>query len=546
MAKRQNNQQTPQVVFQPRVYKGMQKGIGILVNAIRPTLGPIHRVVAIEKEAKIGKPELLDNGATIARRIIQLQNREEDMGAMYVRNILWRMHETVGDGTATAAVMFQTIYDEGMRYIVAGGDAMRLRRHLEEASETILGELAGMVTPLQGKEHIAKVAETICYDPPLAKMLGEIFDIIGEYGRLEIRAGRSRELEREYIEGMYWNGGIFSRKMFQEPTQEKVQMQNAPVLISDLEIKEPHELLPALDTAARAGFKTLLLIASSISEQALAILLTKPNRERIHVVATKPPAYDTVTRNEALEDLAILTGGKVFFKAAGDTLNAVRIEDFGQTRRAWVDTANFGIIGGKGDPRQLRHHIARLRAGLTRVEEPKDRTRLQERIGKLIGGSAALFVGAHTPPAVEERKELAKRTADALRGAIRDGVLPGGGTALLACQQAIQKKMNAATNTDERAACNIMLQALEAPTRTLLNNAGFNVEKELNQISLAGSGYGFDVIRGQVADMAHAGIYDAASVIGAAVSSAVHGAALALTIDVLVHRKSPPEAHHTT
>ena len=546
MTKHDQEWQTPGVVFQPRVYQGVQKGINTIVNAIRPTLGPIHRMVAIEKLSKVERPELLDEGAVIARRIIQLPNREEDMGAMFFRQALWKMYETVGDGTATAAVMFQVIYNKGLRCIVAGGNAMRLRQYLDEASQVILNELKDLVTHLQGKEHLARLAETICYDPSLAKMLGEIFDNIGEYGRLEIRSGRSRELERDYIEGMYWDGGLFSRAMMQDAALGKAQLENASVLISDLEIKEPQALLPVLDLAVRADFKTLLLVASSISERAISVFLTKPNCEKIQVVAVKAPAFDTITRSEALEDLALLTGGRAFLQAAGDTLNSVRVEDLGQARRAWADSSNFGIIGGKGNPRQLRQHIARLRAGLPKVEDAKDRKRLQERIGKLIGGSAILWVGDNSPLAVETRKALAERTSEAMRGAIRDGVLPGGGIALLACQPAIRNKMRSAKDADERAAYNILLKALEAPFQTILANAGFDPEKVLGQITLAGSRFGFDVVRGRVADMAQSGIYDAASVVKAAVFSAIHGATLALTIDVLVHRKDPPSAHHTT
>ena len=205
------------------------------------------RFVVNEKQSKVGRPEFLDDGAVIARRIIQLQNREEDMGAMYLRQVLWSLHEKVGDGTTTAAVMFQTIYNEGIRYIVAGGNAMQLRQHLEEASKAILDGLESQVIHLQGKEQFAKLAETICYDPPLAKMLGEIFDTVGEYGRLDIHSGRSRELEREYVEGMFWDTGVFSREMIPDQVVGKVQMENAAILCTDLEIKEPQDVFSFLE-----------------------------------------------------------------------------------------------------------------------------------------------------------------------------------------------------------------------------------------------------------------------------------------------------------
>ena len=533
--------QTPGVVFQPRTCQGMQRGIEKLVGAIRPTLGPLHGTVVIAKESKVGRPEMLDSGAVIARRIIQLADRDEDMGAMYLRQVLWNLHEKVGDGTATAAILFQTIYAGGLRYRAAGGDTTRLRHHLEAAQAEIEAELDKQVTHLEGKEALAHLAQTICYDPPLAKILGEIFDIVGEYGQLDIRPGRSRELEREYGEGMYWDGGVVSRAMFSEPVQRRAQLENAFVLCTDLEVKEAQDLAPVLEMAVGAGCENLLLVAASVSERALAVL--QANRQKIKVVAVKAPALDAITRSEALGDLALLTGGRAFFKAAGDTLSSVVRADLGQARRAWADMDNFGIVGGKGDPRRLRRHIAQLRAGIAGVDDPPTRKRLQTRVGKLLGGSAVLWVGANTPLDLEARKALAERTAEAMRGAIRGGVVPGGGAALLACRPMLQRKKRAAEDVDERMAYHILLAAVEAPVRALLENAGFKPDNVLAQMDAR---LGFDVLRRQVVDMAQAGLYDAASVVKAALFSAIHGAALALTVDVLVHQSKPPAVYHTT
>lgn len=538
--------QTPGVVFQPSVYEGLRVGIDTIVNAIRPTLGPFHGNVVIEKESKVGRPEILDDGAIIARRIIKLANREEDMGAMYLRHMLWKMHEKVGDGTATAAVIFHTIYNEGLRYILAGGNVMQLRACLEETSEILLKELEGMSIHLHGKEQFSRMAETICYDPALANMLGEIFDVIGEDGRLEIRPGRSRELEREYIEGMYWDGGVFSREMIHDLNTGMGRFENAAILISDLEIKNPHDMVSFMELVIRSGYKSLLLVASVISDQALSVILA--NRGKIEVIATKAPAMDIVTRKEALEDLALLTGGRALFHQAGETLNSVHIADLGQARRVWATSLSFGIVGGKGDARALRQHIAKLRARLNSkdVNGFADYKYLQTRLGRLMGGTATLQVGDATPLAIEARTALAERTASAMRGAIREGVLPGGGIAFLGCQQILRKKLKAAENLDEQAAYKILLKAFEMPIRVLLENAGYESEKILHQITLAGPGYGFDLKQAQVVKIDQFGIYDAASVVKAAMFGAIHGASLALTIDVLIHRRNPPDGHTTT
>lgn len=546
MAREKAERQTPGVVFQPRTSQGIQRGIDKLVAAIRPTLGPVHRNVAIEKESKVRKPELLDDGAVIARRIIQLPDRDEDMGAMYLRQLLWKLHETAGDGTATAALIFHTIYKEGLKYIASGGNAMRLRANLGKTTPFILNELESMTFTLEGKERLARLAETICYEPELARMLGEIFDIVGEFGQLEIRAGQGRAMEREYIEGMYWHGLIFSREMLPDPLVGRAQLEDTAILASDLEIKDPAVVLHILETAIGAGVKSLLLVASTISEQALSILLMKPNREKVRVVAVKAPGLSSDDHREGLEDLTMLTGGRPFFQATDEGLQTLKASDFGFARRAWADQEYFGIAGGKGDPRQLRQHIATLRTAFAKCDDPQNRKRLQERIGKLLGGSAVLWIGHPSPITVQVRKELAERTAQAMRGALRSGVLPGGGLALLACKSFLLEKYHQAQDLDERAAYRILARAVEAPIRALLENAGEEPVEVLAQIAAAGWGCGYDVVQRKIVNMAEAGIVDSAAVIREAAYRAIHGAALALTVDVLIHRADPPAAYHTT
>jgi len=539
-------EQTPGVVFQPQTHQGMQRGIEKIVSAVRPTLGPLHRTVIIEKESKVGRPELHDDGAVIARRIIQLPERDEDMGAMYLRQLLWALHEAVGDGSATAAVIFERIYKEGQLYLTSGGNAMRLRENLEKGIPLIIQELERMTFLLEGKEALAKLAETICYDPELARMLGEIFDVIGEFGCLEIQPGRGRTLEREYVEGMYWNGAILSRAMIPDPVVGRAKLEDAAILMTDIEISDPQAMQHVLETAVQAGIKSLLVVARTIAEQTMALLLMKQNQEKIRVVAAKSPGLSADDQREGLEDLAKLTGGRPFFTAAGDTLSNLQASDFGFARRAWADSDHFGISGGKGDPRQLRLHIATLRAAFTNCSDPQLRKRLRERIGKILGGSAELFIGDPSPFAAQMRKALAERTAEAMRGAMRNGVLPGGGVALLACKKVFLEKFHQARDTDERAAYRILAAACEAPLFTLLENSGENPFERLPQISAAEPGYGYDVVQHRFVNMAEAGIVDSAAVVREAAYRAIQGAALALTVDVLIHRANPPKEYFRT
>jgi chaperonin GroEL len=535
--------QTPKIVFQPEVYRGMQRGIDQMVEAIRPTLGPLPRFGALDRAADRRTPELLDNGATIARRILELPDRDADAGAMFLRHVLWQVHEKVGDGTATAAVLLQSVYTQGVRYLVSGGNAMLLRRHLEEGMRVILNELIGMTTPVEGRQALAQVAESICYDPALAKLLGEIFDTIGEYGQLDIRSGRSRELEREYVEGMYWDGGLLCREMVTDHAKLRTEMHNAAILISDLALEDPGQLLPVLEMASGAGIRALLIIATQLSSGVTALLLSASREpERFQVIATKTPGMTSTDQAMVMEDLAILTGGRPLLKVAGHTLNGVRLEDLGRARRVWADRTYAGIVGSRGDPRALRAHVAGLRSAFERATDQDLRQKLQGRIGRLMGGSATLWIGGTTEGQIQARRELAERTAGALRGVVREGMLPGGGVSLLACHQPLRERLDCSAGADERAAYQILIKAMEAPIRAILVNAGYDAGEVMAKVRLAGNGHGFDVRSREVVDMAQAGIWDAAAVLKTAVHSAVSGAALALTTDVLVHHKKPQQA----
>jgi chaperonin GroEL len=534
--------QTPKVVFQPEVYLGMQRGINQVVDAIRPTLGPCPRLVAIESTIRRDKtPELLDSGGLIARRVIQIQDRDADVGAMYIRHMLWQLHEKLGDGTATAAVIFQSIFNRGVRYIAAGGNAMLLRIHLERAAQAVLDELDRMTVHLRGKENLAHLAETLCYDPALARILGEVFDTIGEYGRLEIRPGRGRELEHEYIDGMYWDGGWLSRLMVTDQQRFRAQLEDASVLISDLEIDALDELISLLEVCVSAGVRSLLLIANKITDRALSVLLSETNRGKVLVLAVKTPGKTSDEQLAALEDLSALTGGFPLLKVTGASVKSVKSEQLGWARRVWADQDYFGVTGGKGDPGRLRQHIACLRELFAHEEDEGRRNQLQERIGKLMGGCAVLWVGDTTPLAVIARQASAERTAKAMRGAMREGVVPGGGVACLACSQSLQSGLGQTSDFDQRLAYQILIEALEEPMRTLLHNAGYDSSEMMAKTLQAGAGYGFDLSQGRIVDMLQAGICDSVAVVKAAVCGAVHAAALALTTDVLVHRRNPQE-----
>ncbi len=531
------------VVFQPDAYRHFQRGVNQIADAVRPTLGPHARTVA--NFNNYDKTELLDQGGVIARRIVELPDGNEDMGAMYLRHMLWKLHEEHGDGTATAAVLFQAIYNGGIRYMAAGGNAMRLRTHLEAGMRVVLDTIDELKMPIEGETALANVAQTISHDVELSKMLGEVFDVIGEHGALDIRKGRTRGIQREYVEGSHWYGGIVSREMYAEQGEKSIEFQDTAIFISDLEFKEPADAAPPVRAALQAGKRSLILLGANFSDRVIGFLLTNTDKEKFRILAVETPGLQVEDRAVAMQDLALLTGGAPFIKEMGQAITNVRPEHLGIARVAWANRFNFGVRGGKGDPRALRRHIKALQQGYKNSDDPDVREKLQKRIGKLMGGSATLRVGAHTEEDMQARKRLAETTANALRGAVADGIVPGGGVTFLHCAQALREALDSIPpdEDEKRAAYRILMRAMEEPLRALAQNSGFDPGTVMANIFAqneeTGVIWGYDLRNEQVVDVIEAGIVDVSTVIDAVVQGAIRSSALALTVDALVHVRTP-------
>ncbi len=538
MTRSQPRMQVPGVKYSPAIQRGFQRGIEQLVRAISPTLGPRPRHVVHQTMFQGRMPEFLDDGATIARRIVSLPDRVEDAGAMLLREMLWNVHEAAGDGTATAAVLFRSIYNQGLTYVEAGGDAMGLRRHLEAIARRLPAEIDRVKLPLLGQEGLRGFAEGLCHDPDLAQVIAEAFDLLGPEGRLDIRPDRGRALRLELFDGVYWDSGLVARDAA-SGGPGKLTLFNPAILLTDLDIKEPDELIPTLDLACQAGVRDLVLVAHSISEKALSVIQLPANRQRLQVAAVRAPA-NYAAQPDILADMAQLVGGRPLLAALGDRLEAVRPENLGGARRAWAEKEYLGIEAGKGDPRALRRHIAALRRALAVTQVPDERNRLQQRLSHLIYGSGVLWVGANTPLALEARQATAQRTVAATRSALREGVVPGGGLALWHLKPGLQAGLSEAQSTEERLAYKLLLKAVETPARVLLANSGYEPERILAGLCHLPAGHGFDVTSGDFKDLTSAGIVDSAAVVKAALHYAIHSAALALTVDVLIQRANPP------
>lgn len=532
----------PAVVLQPQTYNDIKRGVDVIAEAVRPTLGPLPRLVALERLNRAEAPEFLDDGATIARRIIQITPRGSDVGAMLLRHAMWRMYQEAGDGSTTMAVMYQAILGEGIRHVVQFGcNAMLLRAGLEKGLKVVQETLQQDALPLIGKENIARFARGLVQEnDELANMLGEIFDIVGPDGLIVVEKGNRLGLEREYIEGTYWHlSGWFSRLFVTDPAEKRATFEDAAILISDLSIQEPAQLIPVLDQCVKAGVRRLVIIAKEISDSAIGLLVKNNQAKTIETMAVRTPRVLEMDRVASMEDIAVLTGGRIFYSAAYPDFRDFQVSDLGFARRAWATESLFGIFGGKGDPRRIRQHILNIRGLLKVVTDAHEKEKLRERLGRLTGGTAILRVGGATDTETEALKTTALRAVTTLRHAISGGVVPGGGTALVNAQRGLENLP--AANRDEASAYKILSRALEEPMRAIARNAGYQPDVILEKVKSSPPGYGFDARSGRIVDMRQIGVLDAALVLKKALEVAVTGAALALTTDVIVHHRKPQE-----
>lgn len=534
----------PAIVMQPHVHPAIMRGVDAVVNAIRPTLGPLPRHVVMERTRRIDVPEFLDDAATIARRIIAINPRTDDVGAMLIRHALWQMRKEAGDGCATMALLYQTLLREGIRYVAQDCNPMLLRASLERGRDAIIDWLRAHAQPLTGREAITGVAQSMCQgDVALSEMLGEIFDIVGPDGLIVVEGWEKTGLEREYVQGTYWKlSGWLSRLFVSDLATKQVAFDDAALFISDFDIKDPTVLVPVLERCIQAKVKRLVIVAADMSDAAIGLLVSNHRAHAIEVFAVRTPKVQEMDRVAVIEDIAILTGGKPYYKAAYPTLDDFRVEDLGHARRVWATYDLFGIFGGKGDGRQIRKRMSELRTALRQAESDYVRNDLQSRLGRLHGGTVILRMGAIHETEREARKATAERAIIALRQALIGGVVAGGGLALLQAQAALNRLP--ICTPEDRAARTMLQRALQAPLGTIAANAGYESDAVLAQVQSPANemGQGFDARTGQLVGMPEAGILDSALVLQKALEIAVSGAVMALTTDAIVHHRNPTES----
>lgn len=529
------------LVFQPQARQALKRGIDAMAAAVLPTLGPNARHVAMEHAVRTHSPELLTDGGTIARRLLQLPDPSADVGAMLLRETLWRQKTAYGDGSATTAALYQTVFEEGCRFIAAGGNAALLRKHLERGMKIILQDLAKQVRMIDKPLEIERLAASISGDPHIAKCLADIFEVLGPHQPIEVRAG-GRELRHDFFLGSYWDAKIPSTTVFEGRRGTRLNLENTAWIISDLDLDDLTALVKLAADVYQNGFSSLVILAKSFSEPIIAAQAANSRMQDFTLIYLQPTGL-VDEQDAALEDLALITGGQVLRQAAGHRLDRAPAESWGQSELAWLDAGRFGILAAQGRVAAIQREIARLEGRFAQSDDERQAMICRTRIGRLRGGSAVIFCGGSAESEIRYQQALIERTVAAVRSALLEGCLPGGAVALLACQPRLQAYYESSRDPHERAAGQILMKAIAAPCKQLLVNAGHESPSLIiHELQTRRNGTGYDVQTSQFVEMAQKGAVDSAAAVMAALRHAISGAALALTVDVILHRPSPPLA----
>ena len=515
------------------------RGIDQMTGLVRPTLGPLPRTVAVARIVGDRPPEILDNAALIARRTLQLADPFENMGGMLVRHLMWRVFEQVGDGGATAAVLAQAMLHAGARGIAAGANPVFVRRGMQIGLAAAVAALRAQVRRIDEPDEIARTVAGSLHDPSLAEMIGEVVDAVGADGGIMVEDAQGTATTHEYLDGVRWNEGFVSSFLLKRDEATSTRLLNPRILVTDYVLDRAEHLVPALEACVAAGERNVLVIAPEVRDAAIGLLVA--NRERgvlEGAVAVKAPSFGA-QRAAILDDIAVITGGHCVSQERGERLAHVRIEDLGRARHVWATRLAFGILGGQGDKAAIRERIALAKAELRAFSDADEYTTnlIKERIGKLAGIAAVIRVGAPTSAEQEERKLRVEAAVKTARSALADGVVPGGGAALLACVPALANL--APSDLDESFGVLALAHALAEPMRTILHNAGLEAEP-LVAHARACPGRTFDAVQQQWVDPWSAGLVDPLSITLAALETSASTAMTALTAEVLVHRKQPP------
>ncbi len=522
-----------QLVFDEAARRSLKKGVDRLADAVKVTIGPKGRNVVLDK--KYGSPTITNDGVTIARDI-ELEEPFENMGAQLVREVATKTDDVAGDGTTTAVVLAQALVTEGLKNVTAGANPMIVKRGMDKAVATIVEELKKNARPVDSREDIANVASISAADPEVGELIAEVMDKTGKDGVITVEEGQTIGLDKEYVEGMQFDRGYISPYFVTNTDRMEAVLENVAILITDKKISSIQDLLPALEKAMQLG-RPLLIVAEDVDGEALATLVVNKLKGTINVLAVKAPGFGD-RRKEMLRDIAVLTGGSVISEEVGRKLESVTPEDFGGARRVVATKDDTTIVEGDGNPLDIKGRMQQIKAQIEETTSDYDREKLQERLAKLSGGVAVIKVGAATEVELKEKKHRIEDALSTTRAAVEEGLVAGGGTALL---QAIPALDSLGLDGEEKVGVAIVRRALEAPIRQIVQNAGGEGSVVVAAVRVAPLGSGYDALHGEYVDMFAKGIVDAAKVTRSALQNAASIAGMVLTTETLVTDKPEPK-----
>ncbi len=529
-----------QIAFSEEARRSLKAGVDAMANAVKTTLGPKGRNVALDK--KFGAPTVTHDGVTVAKEI-ELENPYENMGAQLLKEAATKTNDVAGDGTTTATVLAQTIVTEGLKNVAAGANPMLLKRGIERGTAAIVEELKKMAKPVKGKEEIANVAAISAADPAIGQLLADVMDKVGKDGVITVEESKTGlAFETEYVEGMQIDRGYISPYFVTNPERMEAVLENVYVLLTDKKISAHTDIVPLLEKLVQMGKRELVIVAEDVDGEALATLVLNKLRGMLNVIAVKAPGFGD-RRKEMLRDMAILTGGNVITEEMGRKLETTQISDLGQVRKIISTKDDTTFIEGSGSDKDIKGRINEIKAQIDKTTSDYDREKLQERLAKLAGGVAVIRVGAATETELKEKKHRVEDALSATRAAVEEGIVPGGGVALI---NAIPALASVEGNGDIGTGVQILKRALEEPLRQLAENAGHDgavviqdvrrMQKEKGNLNI-----GFDVLAEEYGDLVEKGIIDPAKVTRSGLENAASIAAMILTTEALITDKPEKE-----
>jgi chaperonin GroEL len=517
-----------QIAFDQEAREGLRRGVGKLARAVKVTLGPKGRNVILQKS--FGSPTVTKDGVTVAKEI-ELEDKYENMGARMVREVASKTSDVAGDGTTTATVLAEAIFNEGLRAVVAGCNPMLMKRGIEKAVDDIVERLKKMSIEVKKKEQLQAVASVASNnDEEIGRIIAEAMEKVGKDGVITVEEGKTLETSHEFVEGMQFDRGYLSPYFVTDPQKMECDLEDPYILIFEKKISSNKDLVPVLEKVLNSG-KPILIICEEVEGEALATLVINKIRGTFKCAAIKAPGYGD-RRKAMLEDIAILTGGKAIFEDLGIQLENIQLSDLGRAKKVKIDKDNTVVIEGAGKTDAIKARIAQIQAELNKSTSDYDKEKLQERVAKLSGGVAKINVGAATETEMKEKKMRVEDAMHATRAAAHEGILPGGGVALLRAAEGLKPKDLA---SDEETGFNIVVRACKSPLVQIVQNAGENGEVVANKVlENKSTNYGFDARLGEYCDMVKEGIIDPTKVVRSALQNAASVATLLLTSDALV------------